>query len=365
MGYTAPARGSCVCIAALLIAIVASACGGGPQRPPTLGLTPSPTKAVTQPSPTATATSLVTPLPPGEIKLPAGLTFEGALPSGPAFQLIDGRITVYRMYSAVQQFIEEARADPQRDRWDIYRPLVVEPMQPFFAHLTITHQGWQQRWAEWVRSVDLQALEHTATEMEAAGADRIAAAALTDIAGTIAIPGERHVFLLPGQFPYNPSSFYGHVTAGGAVTIFLFPAPAEEPAQFWRQNLPGLLAHELHHSVRQFLGQFPLNVIMQALSEGMADAFAEEMYGARPTAVSLDLATERRLWAEMQENAFSGDREVMSRYLMGAEDVPWGVSYFIGYKIVKAYEASHPGTSAASLVGTSALEIFQESGYKP
>ena len=80
---------------------------------------------------------------------------------------------------------------------------------------------------------------------------------------------------------------------------------------------------------------------------------------------TLDPETERRLWAEMQENALSGEKEVMGRYLDGAEDVPRGATYYMGYRIVKAYEASHPGTTAASLVGVPAQEIFEESGYEP
>ncbi len=333
-------QGLCISIAAMALIAFAGACGGG------LGPTEGPT-----PSPTVQATVS----PPEGMALPPGVTFEAA----------GGKFAVHRMYVRVREFVAQARASPDVDRWDLFRPLIVEPMQEFFLYLGLTHPDWEQRWAEWVRGVDLAALEHTAALMEGAGVDGIAGKALDEVAAPLKPLGKRDVFLLPGQFPYNLFNFYGHVTAGGAVTIFLYAFPFEDPTASWRERLPGLVAHETHHSVRQSLGQFPLTVIGQMVTEGLADVFAEEMYGSPATIVQLDEETVRRLWPQVQRDALRSEREVTRPYIEGGEGVPPRTAYFFGYKIVQAYKASHPGETAASLVGASPFTIYEESGYEP
>ena len=129
--------------------------------------------------------------------------------------------------------------------------------------------------------------------------------------------------------------------------------------------LPELIAHEAHHSIRLFHGKFPLTLIGQTVFEGLADIFAEEMYGSVATRIDLDAETERRLWSEIKSEAFATEPRLIQLYLQGGEGVPGQSLYYIGQQLIRAYKASHPGTTAAGLVGASEFDIFEESGYEP
>ena len=347
MGRRRPVRLAGISLAAMVLATVTVACGGEPET--AVGPSPSPVKTGAEAASPARSRT-----PQATVSLPPEAKFEAA----------EGRFAVYRMYRQVRRFVEEARAQPQRDRWELYRPLVVEPMDEFVRYL---EPDWERRWAAWVRTVDIEGLEHTVSLMAEAEVDGIAGRALEEIAaalGPYAWP-QRPVFLLAGQWPYDPGNFYGHANIAGAVTIFLYAAPGEDPREFWRTNLPALVAHEAHHSVREALGKVALTLIGQIVFEGLADAFAEELYGSPATHVQLDKETERRLWAQIQESAFSTDQNLIDRYLQGSQGVPPRTAHYFGYKIVQAYKASHTGTTAASLVGASEFDIYAESGYEP
>ncbi len=353
MGGKPPALGVRVIAAAALLLAVAAACGGEGRAPlPTATPTATPIEAATA-TPARTPTSS-----PGAVATPPPLE------PGLAFSAADGRFTVYRMYERVQEFVAQVKTDPGRDPWEIYRPLVVEPMRPFFGFLGITHADWEERLAKRVRSADLEALAHTASLM-AEEVDGIAQRTLDEVGAALDATGNRSVFLLPGQFPYNEFTFYGHVTAGASATIFLYANAQEDPRAMWREMLPGLIAHEAHHSIRLFHGKFPLTLIGQTVTEGLADIFAEEMYGSVATHIALDAETERRLWSDIKAEAFATEPGLIQRYLQGDEGVPAQSLYYIGQQLIQAYKASHPGTTAAGLVGTSEFEIFEESGYEP
>jgi uncharacterized protein YjaZ len=279
------------------------------------------------------------------------------------FAAAGGRFVVYRIYPQVRLFVDQARARPGQDRWELFRPLIVQSMLQFFSPLG---QDWETSWAEWVRSADLDALEHTVAVMEQADVDGIVASALEDISAALSAYtwSPSSLFLVAGQWPQRPSNFYGYASGGGAAAIFLYAAPGEDPTQFWRQALPGLVAHEVHHSIRLGLGQGPANLAGQMVFEGLAEAFAEEVFGTASVA-TFDKETEQRLWVDVKKDAMTLGQGVIQRYIEGGEGIPPNTAHYFGYRIVTAYKANHPGVTVASLTGAPSVEIYEESGYEP
>lgn len=324
------------CMVMLGIAALGITCADGdaPERPPAVTVSPT------------TEAAPATPRQPVDNFAAAG-----------------GRFVVYRIYPQVRLFVDQARARPSQDRWELFRPLVVQPMLQFFSPLG---QDWETSWAEWARSADIDALEHTIAAMEQANVDGIVASALEEISAALSAYtwSPRSLFLLAGQWPQRPGNFYGHVSGNGAAAIFLYAAPGEDPAQFWRQALPGLVAHEVHHSIRMGLGQMPGTLAGQMVFEGLAEAFAEEVFGTASVA-TFDKETEQRLWVDVMKDAMTLGQGAIQRYIEGGEGIPPNTVLFFGYRIVTAYKANHPGVTATSLTGAPAVEIYEESGYEP
>jgi uncharacterized protein YjaZ len=138
------------------------------------------------------------------------------------------------------------------------------------------------------------------------------------------------------------------------------------------RRVPVTMAHELNHAKRILEGERcwskKRSTLAEALvCEGLADAFARQIYPDRPTLHSdaLTPAEEARMWKKAEpklDDALSPEgfwKWFTSR--RGA--IPRWTGYTIGFHIVRSYLRAHPGTTAVDITLMDADEIIAGSGY--
>lgn len=159
----------------------------------------------------------------------------------------------------------------------------------------------------------------------------------------------------------DPANAIGGWGVGGftpdaeTVSIALDPS-FPELGRLLPARLPPLLAHELHHSVRHRQPGYGGTLFEAMISEGLADRFAIELLQAPvpPWSAALDDSAIER-WYSAAEPEFDRAGYDHARWFFGStSEVPRWTGYAIGYHLVAAYQAGHPGATAAALVATSA-----------
>ncbi len=157
--------------------------------------------------------------------------------------------------------------------------------------------------------------------------------------------------------------------------LFFWPVP------HWPDVLAYTACHEYIHLVRNYL--FPRSMVAgrmvyvkteepdtlldAMLTEGVADAFAREIYPDRLPRWLTELTAEDEaaVWPQIQRRLDITDPGEIRRYLFGDSDrVPLWAGHAIGYGIVKSYLQRHPNARPASLVGLQSHVIYEESGYE-
>lgn len=161
-----------------------------------------------------------------------------------------------------------------------------------------------------------------------------------------------------------------------AVLLFFWPA------HHWKQSLAYTTAHEYIHLVRNYIfprglidGQMvytkndePDTLLDAMLSEGLADAFAQELFPEHKPHWIDGLSQEQELavWPQVEQRLDTVDPLEIRHYLFGDDErVPVWTGHSIGYDVIKAYLQNHPGTQPASLVGIPFKALYEESGYRP
>jgi hypothetical protein len=144
---------------------------------------------------------------------------------------------------------------------------------------------------------------------------------------------------------------------GNAATVDLYVDPAFPGlAQLLPERLPRLVAHELHHAKR-FAGPGYGRTLLEALvSEGLADRFAMELLGTPvpPWSQAFPPAETSR-YLDVARPELDSPSYDHARWFFGASpDLPNWTGYTLGFRLVEAYQAAHPGATAASLVNTPA-----------
>ncbi len=164
----------------------------------------------------------------------------------------------------------------------------------------------------------------------------------------------------------------------GSQTMLLFFWPVPH----WPEILAYTACHEYIHLVRNYLfprrmvggrmvyvkSEEPDTLLDAMLTEGMADAFAQEIYPDRLPRWVKELSPddESAVWPQIHRRLEITDPGEIRRYLFGDSDrVPLWSGHAIGYAIAKFYLENHPSTRPASLVGLQARTIYEESGYDP
>ena len=167
------------------------------------------------------------------------------------------------------------------------------------------------------------------------------------------------------------------VSLGSQTTLLFF-----WPVPHWGQTLAYTTCHEYIHLVRNYLfprsmvggrmvymkSQEPDTLLDAMLAEGIADAFATELYPDHQPRWTSELSPEDEvaIWPQVKRRLGLTEPSEIRRYLFGDGDrVPTWTGHAIGYAIVRAYLSAHPQAKPASLVGLTSQGLYEESGYAP
>ena len=163
----------------------------------------------------------------------------------------------------------------------------------------------------------------------------------------------------------------------GSQTMMLFFWPVPH----WPDILAYTACHEYIHLVRNYLfprsmvngrmvymkSEEPDTLLDAMLTEGVADAFAREIYPDRLPRWLTDLSPEDEaaVWPQIQRRLDITDPGEIRRYLFGDSDrVPLWSGHAVGHAIVRSYLRRHPKARPASLVGLQSRAIYEGSGYE-
>ncbi len=126
-------------------------------------------------------------------------------------------------------------------------------------------------------------------------------------------------------------------------------------------ELPIQIAHEMHHARRRRSVGYGNTLLQAAVSEGMADCFAEEVTGNGPSPWSTALTEEQLItWlvnAKVTWNQTGYDHS--SWFLGTSNDIPRWAGYAIGYKLVKDFIESNPTRKASEMFNEPASTFEQ------
>ena len=283
------------------------------------------------------------------------------------------RVRVHSTYIDMLRFVEVVRSDPTADRWEVFQDEVIFPNRFFFSDYLLGSRQREAVWREWIEDTALSDIEGSVELLRQADLESTLEDAVDRISERLPLPSlEIFILLAP---PSVVGRHVGLTIGPSKFALFLTDSPAyfredetaEEIIAFWQSWAPSILAHEAHHSVRISRGAGGFTLADFLVLEGLADAFAEELY---PNLVSscnriLSAEQERLIWAEMQPLLFAAGDLLYQRYFQGAGGLDPCIGYHIGYQIVSSYLRNHPGVTAADLVTTPAREIVLASGYAP
>jgi len=143
---------------------------------------------------------------------------------------------------------------------------------------------------------------------------------------------------------YNPNEH--------EIQLFIDP-DYPDLIQSIKEELGPQLAHETHHAMRRRATGYGNTLLGALISEGLADRFSVELFQIAPPIWSSALTdSELETWQEQAKQTWRKASYNHNAWFFGSNEIPRWTGYSLGYKLVSDYLDRHPGTTAASLVGT-------------
>ena len=149
----------------------------------------------------------------------------------------------------------------------------------------------------------------------------------------------------------------GYTPSASQVRLFVDPARADFAENLRRELLP-LLAHELHHAARWRAVGYGFTLRDAAVSEGLADHFAQEVTARAAPAWSraLDAQTMDRWLPEVTRQS-RGFYNHNAWFFGQGDSIPRWTGYAVGYELVRRHLAADTSRRATTLVGVSGAVI--------
>lgn len=128
-----------------------------------------------------------------------------------------------------------------------------------------------------------------------------------------------------------------------------------------KEQLPGTLAHELYHCLRNFTPSRKYTLLDALINEGLADHFALEMTKSKPekwdTALSEAQYSDLYQRAEADFYTLDTDRRA---WFFGSKkaNIPRWTGYTIGFRIVGEYLKKHPDKKPSQLFTLTSKECI-------
>jgi hypothetical protein len=163
--------------------------------------------------------------------------------------------------------------------------------------------------------------------------------------------------------------------ASGEMLIDFFGLPVGGGAEEIRRYLPHEIAHVVHD--RREGDEDRGTLLSLIISEGLATYFSYRYWGDSMTPAealsyseeewSWAIQHEQELWNRAKEELRSRDRDVILPYRSRSHrvrpDSPAAVGYFLGYRIVEAYEARNGKDSHYDIFELPGAVALEQSGY--
>lgn len=149
----------------------------------------------------------------------------------------------------------------------------------------------------------------------------------------------------------------------GLVTITLDPDNPNFETSITKGELRKTLTHELHHSFRHATCGYGFRLGEVLVTEGLADAFDEEINGGDGNLWNHAIAATDWLGViERAELELWADGYNHSAWFFGwngyGDPLPRWAGYSIGYHLVKTYLAANPDARPSQMTGTPAPEVI-------
>lgn len=267
-------------------------------------------------------------------------------------------------------------AAPER-RMDIYREMVAEPLRPFWeSMLAMMPQGQGTSDPAALMGVytpeldDQEGLEAIA-RLERANSWQQCLEAIEQ-AERLLCPADKGILLdnVLYSLVLASSAKFGHLhgytgfggTPGQAI-VLVWPNDYNVP------RLPAITAHEFHHNIRLSYEPWSADTTVgqYIVVEGLAEAFAAEMYGEDklgPWVHSLDEEQHERVKPLYREALSTTGFPVILGYMFGNPQagIPEYAGYSVGYRVVNEY-LRHSGVSVVEATYRPWREIIEKSRY--
>lgn len=263
------------------------------------------------------------------------------------------------------RYIDACRATPAADKRSLHKQHVADP---YWARCV--SGGEMEKYAA-IRGMapimDVDALAGAIGELQKQDIDRLARDAFEASSALLTGPAVT-LWILAGD-PEDPftagmaGGVNGSTVGAGKIWLHLLPLPG------WQDRILAAFAHEYHHSVfiaRHYKGEESKYLLNYLVMEGMACAFAEVLAPGKsqPWTQTIAPGQDKLVWAEMLPHVNSTSEAIMSKFMFGHVDgLPPMCGYGIGYRIIKAYLARHPGVTPQEWTTLEAKELLETSGY--
>jgi hypothetical protein len=155
----------------------------------------------------------------------------------------------------------------------------------------------------------------------------------------------------------------GHAFRRGRIDLTFDPGSADLPRSLSGDLLRRMVVHEAHHCLRHAGPGYGRSLGAALVSEGLADHFAEELFGPPPLPWTAPLSPEERaavvaraeplLWAPRYDHAawfFADGRGALPRW----------AGYRLGYMLVAAHRAANPMALPSGLAGAPARDLLDD-----
>lgn len=161
-------------------------------------------------------------------------------------------------------------------------------------------------------------------------------------AGTHVIPEKGHL---------------GHTPEPGVIFLTVDPANAVFRVNH-ELSLERMFAHELHHAARWDGPGYGSSLGEALVSEGLAGAFVQEVYGGMPEPWERHDMSDICRYVEIAARDWSRTDYGHEKWFFGASDHPRWLGYSLGFQLVKRFLLAHEGSRASDLAKEDAQKFY-------
>lgn len=145
----------------------------------------------------------------------------------------------------------------------------------------------------------------------------------------------------------------------GLVTVSLAPEMPGFEAGLGRGDFQQLLAHELHHAMRWNAGGYGETLGEAIVSEGLADAFAENLTGlTAPPWTAAPESDQLSAIVARAEEELANPYYDHAEWFFGSGELPMWTAYTLGYQLARRFYEQNPREAAQGFVDTQASAVL-------